>query len=416
MSSATTPRLVQGRHLGAVSRVLAELRVSSPLSRGDLGEATGLSPASVARATTALVDAAYVSSTVETDGAVGRPRYTLALDAGAYAVAGIHLGRCDSTVALADLTGTVIAATSLPHVPGADRDLDAVARGVASLLAQTPGRSPLAAGVIAPWRDIRLTEAEVTRRLHDLLGLDVAAADHVSAIAAAEYGHRRRHARGTTAYVYVRHSAGYVLADRRADGLDLSRPGYLTHFRQPLVTSGPAVVPGLCAAGHPDCVAATVTDEALLGATRRALVDAPVSIGSVEDVLRLAAPAYTAGLDSGLDSGAGTPAARTAADLVRRRAAALGRLAASVRDLHDPDRIVLLGQAFTAFPPALPDVRAAFDAATDLGPMTPEVTRLGPQVQAAAACSVASDLVVSDPLGLAPAAPGGSPAASRVLS
>ena len=43
-------------------------------------------------------------------------------------------------------------------------------------------------------------------------------------------------------------------------------------------------------------------------------------------------------------------------NLLADRARVLGRTAAVVRDMVDPDRVVLVGQAFTGYPPVLEDV------------------------------------------------------------
>ena len=55
----------------------------------------------------------------------------------------------------------------------------------------------------------------------------------------------------------------------------------------------------------------------------------------------------------------------------------------------DPDRVVLVGQAFTGYPPVLEDVVAALHERSVLGPVDVSFTRFGAGVQAAAAGAVA---------------------------
>ena len=69
-----------------------------------------------------------------------------------------------------------------------------------------------------------------------------------------------------------------------------------------------------------------------------------------------------------------------------------------MRDMLDPDRVVLLGQAFTAYRPGLAHVSAAFAGRSVLEPLSLQVSRLGPGVQALAACTAALVPVYADPL------------------
>jgi len=76
----------------------------------------------------------------------------------------------------------------------------------------------------------------------------------------------------------------------------------------------------------------------------------------------------------------------------------LGATTAVLRDMVAPDRVVLVGQAFTGYPPALDEVVAGFDAATVLSPLSLSFTRFGTGVQAVAAGTVALGPVYEDPL------------------
>ncbi|MFC6341907.1 hypothetical protein ACFP8W_07965, partial [Nocardioides hankookensis] len=80
----------------------------------------------------------------------------------------------------------------------------------------------------------------------------------------------------------------------------------------------------------------------------------------------------------------------------------LGRVAATVRDMVDPDRLILVGQAFTGFPPLLDEVVASFAETTRLPELTPSFTRFGAGIQAVAAGTVALGPVYDDPLAAVP--------------
>ena len=63
-----------------------------------------------------------------------------------------------------------------------------------------------------------------------------------------------------------------------------------------------------------------------------------------------------------------------------------------------PDRVVLVGQAFTGYPQGLEAALDAFREATTLGDVEITVTRFGAGIQAAAAGAVALGPVFADPL------------------
>ncbi|MBO0849865.1 MAG: ROK family protein, partial [Pseudonocardia sp.] len=90
---------------------------------------------------------------------------------------------------------------------------------------------------------------------------------------------------------------------------------------------------------------------------------------------------------------------RAAHDLLVERARLLGRGVALARDVFNPDRVVLLGQAFTGYRPGVAHVTASFAATSVLEPLHPMVSSLGPRVQALAACTAALRPVYADPLG-----------------
>ena len=64
----------------------------------------------------------------------------------------------------------------------------------------------------------------------------------------------------------------------------------------------------------------------------------------------------------------------------------------------NPDRLILVGQAFTGYPPMLDEVVASFAETTRLPALTPTFTRFGAGIQAVAAGTIALGPVYDDPL------------------
>nr|WP_232523564.1 ROK family protein [Nocardioides sp. MAH-18] len=303
-------------------------------------------------------------------GAVGRPGAPVEIDPTSYVVVAVHQGVLETTVALCDLAGRVLVSESRPHRQGAPVDLDLLGRLAARLLGESPGRVPLGAGLVAPWRDLGIDQHETGAALQDVLGLDVVTADHIAAVAAAEFIHRRHGTGGVTTYLYARNSAGFVMAVDRGSHTEVSRVASLTHF--PAGTDVP------CHCGHAGCLSASAGDQVL---AQEAYAAGLVQRPEIEDLYQAA--------------GAGSV---QAVALLRRRARLLGRIAATVRDMVNPDRLILVGQAFTGYPPLLDEVVASFAETTRLPDLTPSFTRFGAGIQAVAAGTIALGPVYDDPL------------------
>jgi hypothetical protein len=77
----------------------------------------------------------------------------------------------------------------------------------------------------------------------------------------------------------------------------------------------------------------------------------------------------------------------------------LGEAVALLRDLLNPDELVVGGQAFTEYPEGMVDVEAAFTARSVLPPRDVRVTAFGNRVQEAGAGIVSLDGLYADPLG-----------------
>ncbi len=366
--------VARGRFGSAAARVLEQARGGGAVSRDEIVSRSGLSPATVGRVVAQLVDSRVLRERPDLarPGVVGRPGVPVEVDPTHFVTVGIHIGRRTTTVALGDLTGRAITQEALAREPGEPPDLDRLSRVAAGLLGGLPGRAPLSAGLVAPWHDLGIAPGGAARDLHRLTGLDVRTGDHVAAIAATEFFHRRHGAAGVTLYVYARNSVGFAVAVDKGTHTEVSRAGNLAHF--------PTGSGALCGCGRTGCFEASVTDHALAHAAHTAgLVTEP----TVEAVYEAAS----------------TPGVNV---LLVDRAQRLGQTAAVVRDMITPDRVVLLGQAFTGYPPVLEEITTAFVAATALPRVEVSFTRLGAGLQATTACTIALGAVYDEPLAVLP--------------
>ncbi len=365
--------LERGRSGSGPARVLEQVRRAGTVTREELARRTGLSPATVARTVATLVEECLVRERPDQvpEGLVGRPSAPVEVNPERHVVLGVHIGKRTTTVALVDLTGRLVRqARSGTPASGPDDVVALVVQRATALLSESPDRSVLSAGLVAPWGDIGLDGGDLTRRLEAATDLRVATAHHVAAVIAAEYLARRHKAGGCTAYLYARDTAGFALATDHTDRTEISRVAALAHF--------PTRSDVVCSCGATGCLEAVASNHAL---ARRAYDDGLVDRPEID---ALHAAAATGG--------------RLVHELLCERARVLGRTAAVLSDMVAPDRVVLVGQAFTGYPPSLDEVVAAFESATVLPPIDVSFTRFGTGVQAAAAGTVALGPVYEDPL------------------
>ncbi|TFV61326.1 ROK family protein, partial [Mycobacterium sp. PS03-16] len=92
----------------------------------------------------------------------------------------------------------------------------------------------------------------------------------------------------------------------------------------------------------------------------------------------------------------GDPRARA---LLDERARVLGETVALLRDILNPDDLVLGGQAFTGYPEAMPTVASAFAGRSVLPPRDLRLTSFGNRVQEAGAGVVSLAALYADPIG-----------------
>lgn len=376
MSAAQMITLVRGRFGSPASQVIEQARAFGPLSRDELVRRTGLSSATVNRTVATMLRSSLLAERPDEVivGANGRPGIPVEVDGSRFATVGFHLGHGVDTVAVGDLAGRVLTQRRIERPLGSAPDLPVLAGIAAGLLGGLPGRAPLSAALVAPWGDLGLDRTGLGEELGELLGLDVSTADHVAAVAATEFLHRRAGTSGVTLYVYARNTVGFALAVDKGATTEVSRAGSLTHF--PMGPDTP------CDCGGRGHLAASYSDHAIVA---RAVREGVLGAG--------------AGIDD-LVARAGSDA--RARSLLEERAVAMGRVVAIVRDMVSPHRVVLVGQGFTAYPPVLASTLDAFRAHAAGGEIELSVTRFGGGIQAATACTIALGPVYDDPLGLAP--------------
>lgn len=377
-------------HIGdsAASAVFRAARVRGPVARDAIAQLTGLSIATVNRQVTALLDAGFLRERADlaVSGAIGRPRVPVELNHEPFLTLGIHIGARATSIVATDLFGRTLDVVETPTPSGSQgAALASLAGSAQRYLARWHRRRPLWIGVaiggvvdgVAGTVDhprLGWTEAPVGRVFADTLGLPVSVASHVDAMAGAELllGLRRFASRPLTSlYVYARETVGFALA---IDG------------RVHSPSSGPGTITGLPAnselLGGSGQLESTVSDEAVLAAARRLRL-VPASEGVTVSAVYKAARGGNDG----------------ARELLSERGRVLGESVALLRDILNPDEVIVGGQAFTEYPEVMNDVENAFLSRSTLAKRDIRVTAFGNRVQEAGAGVVSLGGLFADPLG-----------------
>ena len=395
---ADPPEPVTGAGVPAAAAVFGAVRRAGAAFRDELVTATGLSHATVNRQVVALVGAGLLRERPDLvpAGSVGRPRVPVEVDTDRFGVLGLHVGLHRTTLAVGDLRGTVLSATDVPTPRDAEpgtalAGLAARLRRFAARGASGPGRTVLQVGLVVGGQ----VSGERDRLGHPRLGWDptplaelvdrvglpgVVVVPQIEAMAGAECLLAPHLDEGTTLHVYAREAVGAVLTVDGRVHAPGGGPGTISH----LPVGGTGGDGGLlgrerCHCGRTGCLEAAAGDSAVARAAHTAgIVDTP------------AIEAVTAAAEGG---------DRRAHDLLAERAALLGRGVALVRDVLNPDRVVLAGQAFTAYRPGLAHVSRSFAAASVLPPIGLRAGTFGSALQAVAACTTGLRPIHADPLG-----------------
>jgi predicted NBD/HSP70 family sugar kinase len=377
---------------GAAASVFGAARTRGPIARDAIAQVTSLSIATVNRQVTSLLGAGLLRERPDlaASGAIGRPRVPVEINHEPYLTLGVHIGARTTSIAATDLFGRTLDVVETPTPQtGHAVALDALAGSARRYLSRWHRRRPLwvgvaMGGVVDPGTGtvdhprLGWTRAPVGSAFAETMGLPVSVAVHVDAMAGAELllgMTRLAPARGrslTSLYVYARETVGYALVI-----------GGRVH--------SPATGPGTIAAlpahsellGGSGRLESTVSDEAVLAAARRLrVIRADAAQPALATVLRAAR--------------AGAVPAR---ELLAERARVLGSAVALLRDMLNPDDLVVGGQAFTEYPEGMADVEAAYAKSSTLPPRDIRVTAFGNRVQEAGAGVVSLGGLYADPIG-----------------
>lgn len=375
----------------AASAVFRAVRLRGPIGRDVIAQASSLSIATVNRQVTALLEAGVLRERADlaVSGAIGRPRVPVEVNHEPFLTLGIHVGARTTSIVAADLFGRTLDAVETPTPRTAQGPaLAALADGATRYLRRWHRRRALWVGVAIGgtvdaagghvdharlgWRD-----APVGPVFAEALELPVSVASHVEAMAAAELllGMRRFGPNSSTSlYVYARETVGYALMIDGRVHSPASGPGTITNL--------PAHSELLGGSG---LLESTVSDEAVVVAARRLRILPPRSVAAsstVTDVLKAARSGN-----------------QQAQELLDERARVLGESVALLRDLLNPDDLVVGGQAFTEYPEGMARVEEAYKARLVLPARDIRTTAFGNRVQEAGAGIVSLAGLYADPLG-----------------
>ncbi|MDH6246336.1 ROK family protein [Mycobacterium sp. OTB74] len=375
----------------ASGSVFGAARLRGPIARDVIAQATGLSIATVNRQVTALLDVGVLRERADlaVSGAIGRPRVPVEVNHEPFLTLGLHIGARSTAMVATDLFGRTLDVVETPTPRGNQSTaLSSLAESALRYLSRWHRRRPLWVGVAAGgvvdsatghldhprlgWAD-----APVGPVLAQRLGLPVSLASHVDAMAGAELllGARRSAAAtesATSLYVYARETVGYALSIGGKVHSPFSGPGTISAL--------PVFSELLGGTGR---LESTVSDEAVLNAARKQrIVPAEGPTSTLASVLRAARSGSTA-----------------AVELLAERARVLGEAVALLRDLLNPDDLVVGGQAFTEYPEGFPLVDKAFADRSVLGARNIRMTTFGNRVQEAGAGVVSLGGLYADPIG-----------------
>jgi predicted NBD/HSP70 family sugar kinase len=382
----------------AAASVFAAARLRGPIARDAVARLTGLSIATVNRQVSALLDAGLLRERADlaVSGAIGRPRVPVEINHEPFLTLGVHIGAKTTSIVATDLFGRTLDVVETPTPRGPQSAaLATLSASAARYLSRWHRRRPLWAGVAAGgvvdgttgYLDhprLGWSQAPVGPVFAEALGLPVSVASHVDAMAGAELllGAHRPVAgpaaglsggpsSSTSLYVYARETVGFALSIGGRVHSPASGPGTIAALpvRSELL-------------GGTGQLESTVSDEAVLTAARRQRIvaaDGPNSTMSA--VLRAARQ--------------GSDPARA---LLDERARVLGEAVALLRDMLNPDDLVVGGQAFTEYPEAMPAVEAAFADRSVLPARDIRLTTFGNRVQEAGAGVVSLSGLFADPI------------------
>jgi predicted NBD/HSP70 family sugar kinase len=381
------------------STILRSILDSGPVARSTVARRTGLSAAAVTRLCQDLAARNLVRELPARapQANLGRPHVPVDIDDRRYVAAGIHVAVPHATIGLTDLRGRVLAQEVLPHgdagpVRILERAADTLAgflgrraegRGLLGIGLATGGRVDTASGDIVWHNQLGWRDVPAGRVVGERLGMPVLAENHSRALARAEllFGAIRDRARHSLVHLFVGNMVDAALSTagtvHHGPG---SAAGEIAHL--PLGESWVR-----CPCGRTGCLQATVSDRAM---GERAAAAGVIGVPSFDALVAAAR--------------AGEPGA---VELFRRRARLVGRAAAMLLDLVNPDVLVVAEGGLILIPELAPLLLADLHAEVaerSLVCADPRSTVLpstfGSGLLAVAASSTVLDAVYARPLAL----------------
>jgi predicted NBD/HSP70 family sugar kinase len=313
---------------GPSQSVALEVLINGPLSRSEIARRLDLSPGSLTRLSTPLIDAGLLVEVGErVDGRAGRPSRPLDVVADSRHFIGMKLTGNGVLGVTTDLRANVIATASAVLTSRAPGAVSAVLTRLAQQLAESvPSVTALGVGigglvsdpaVVASAPFLEWSDVPLGGMLEEATGIPTVIENDVVAFTEAE--HWFGAGRGVDRFAVLTLGAGIgyglVIHDRLVVDQD-SGIGLVGHW--PIDPFGP-----VCPAGHRGCARSMLTQAAITQAVSTAL-------------------AREVGYDEALDLAlAGEPAAQRVVDDAGR---GLGRMIAAIANLVVPERVILGGE------------------------------------------------------------------------
>jgi predicted NBD/HSP70 family sugar kinase len=376
--------------------LLRTLLRQGPSPRSTLARLSGLSPASVTGHSANLIVRGLVTElpgTVARTG-MGRPHVPLDLNTGGTIVGGVHIAVEETTVALLDLRGTVVAERTVPHLGTEPMViLRCAADALRNLLAaHAPGVRPFGvglatggwvdrdAGVVVEHPMLGWHDVPAARLLAGMLGGPRVYLDsHIRALVRAEQLFGRLDSRHSVLALFVGNvvDAAFAVGDQAVRG-PRSGAGGVAHWN--VADSDEA-----CLCGRIGCLQATLSE-------RRLVADA-IGAGLI----------WEASFNELLaNAEEGNLAAR---ELFRERAAIAGRALGPLVDFLNPDVVLIVEPGVARFADALAALRTGLhEHSSTASGRRPQlvVSSFMRTPLAMAAGTVALDVLYRDPLSVEP--------------
>jgi predicted NBD/HSP70 family sugar kinase len=373
--------------------VLRAILDHGPIARSSVARATHLSAASVSGVVASLLDRGLVREVPEAAGppGIGRPHVPLDIEPDGVAVMGVHIAVPRATVALLDLRGRIIAQRRDPH----DRRdpasvLAALVSRIAAVRREHGGRRRIlglglaaggwvdaANGTVVEHPFLGWHDVQVGAVLAEATGLPVRVDSNSRAMLKAEqlFGDVAPRARESAVHLFVGNVVDVAFA---AGGIVHQGPRSAAGAVAHLPIEGCIEV---CACGRTGCLQAAVSEQALV---RRALA------GGVID-----RPDFGALVNAALSGRV------EAVAMFEERARLVGRAAALLLDLFDPEVLIVVEAGANRLPGCLATLRAETAAWSSAGADAAKIVRTTSfpgNVLAVAGGAVALDQVYAAPL------------------